>query len=218
MDKEKSQVSQSLNGPSEVSNQTEESKPQPDTYNPFTPALLKLSPDILTKVSETLITVSVGRPPEQQFVQVCPDENFHFLAALLSVEAEKGKKYLLMPQVLPRLDVKFNYEWLYLTVTMQKALSFWPIKAGRNQEQLDNSWLISQMKAVQMAQTEWITVCTDLPTRSYKVREAASKFPDPDWKQLVGGKDVYGLLALAFQNRLIDTEDHAVIQKLRGVI
>jgi hypothetical protein len=57
-------------------------------------------------------------------------------------------------------------------------------------------------------------VAADMSLGAYRIWEASSELPEPEWpKQSLGD-----LLKIAFKGRYIDTLDHGVVKRLRGEI
>jgi hypothetical protein len=203
---------------SEFVDRTEEIKP--DIYNPYTEEDLRLSQDVLDEAmaTEALTTVPAGKPNDQEFIRVHPDDSYHWKAALITHHQERGARYLILPKILPfvsKCNIKFHYEQLFLYVTRQGKVAFWPIKIPKDNS--ENSWLSSAYGAVEMAQGEWVCV-TSVPKRSmYVASPAQGIFPEPDWPKILQGKSIFDLLRLCFgDKRLINVEDHPLIQELRG--
>jgi hypothetical protein len=205
--------------PSEIVNSAKDiEKPGPDIYNPFTPENLKLSQEYLDQIMATpvLNTISVAKPGDQEFVRVCPDIDYHHLAALITHHEEKGARYLVLPAFIPHLDkIKYHFEHLYLYVTRQNELGFWPVKVRFDNR--ENKWLESAEAAVEEATEHWICITSNQRKGRYETAKAIGIIPDPDWPKLIQGKSIWELLAIAFgSNRLVDRETHPLVQKLRG--
>jgi hypothetical protein len=193
-------------------------KPKVDLYNPFNEKSLAMSQADLDRIMSTpvLSSVTVGRPGDQVFVRVCADPNYHLLAALISHAAERDTKYLVTQEFLPFLDkIKFHVEHLYLYVTRQNELGFWPIKVRTDNR--ENKWLASKEAAIERAMDYWVCVVSNPRLGRYETFDAMATIPDPDWPKLIQGRSLWQLLENAFgASRLIDREDHPLIQELRG--
>jgi hypothetical protein len=48
---------------------------------------------------------------------------------------------------------------------------------------------------------------------AYDVFEAAADYGEPEWPSL----DFWGLIRIAFRDRLINSADHPVVKRLRGL-
>ena len=59
----------------------------------------------------------------------------------------------------------------------------------------------------------WVRVKANMGLRAYEIFEAASTIPDPKWPEL----SFQEILRAAFRDRLVDSLNHAVIKRLRGL-
>jgi len=205
--------------PSQSVNQTEGvEEPKVDIYNPFNEKSLAMSQADLDRIMATPVAsaVTVGKPGNQVFFRVCPDPNYHLLAAIINHEAERGTEYLVTQEFLPFLDkIKFNVQHLYLYVTRQNELGFWSIKVRTDDR--ENKWLASKEQAAERAMDHWVCVVSNPRLQRYETFDAIAKIPDPDWLKLIQGRSLWQLLESAFgASRLIDREDHPLVQELRG--
>jgi hypothetical protein len=205
----------------EPSNTPAEEKPKPDIYDPFAPENLKLPQDVLDQaVADPLLTViEVKKPGKQQFVRIHPSEEYRHVAALITDELDGGTRYLIDTAFLPRLqklDIPYDLEQLFLYVTRQGELGFWPIKLRKNNKK--NTWLESATGAADKGMTTWVCIVSKSRENRYQAYEAKGEFLDPDWRKLTQGKTVYELLRIAFEDRLISDESHPLIQRLLGYV
>ena len=225
MDKESESRIQSNDGETPVIQSAEQNdieKPEPDIFDPFSAENIKYPQDLLDQAMTTalLTAVPVGRPSSQVFVQVHPSEDYHFLAPLIAHEDEQSARYLIHPTYLPKIvgstNIKFHVEKLYLYTTRQGGLGLWPIKLPKDQR--ENTWLESQMGAIEAAMENWVCVTTNQSRRMYIAEKARGMFPPPDWDAILQGRTMYQILATAFKDRLILSEEHPLIQKLLGMV
>jgi hypothetical protein len=197
----------------------EEIKPKPDIFDPFDPEGLKLSQEFLDQSMATMVwnTIPVEKPNDQEFLRSHPDESYQFKAALLTHHEERGARYLIHPVFLPHIgNIKYHLEQLFLYVTRQGKVAFWPIKVPKDNR--ENTWLQSAYGAVETAMTDWVCVTSNPRTKMYVTSKAQGNFPEPDWRKILQGKNLFDLLRIAFNDRVITTELHPLIQKLRGAI
>ncbi len=59
----------------------------------------------------------------------------------------------------------------------------------------------------------WIRVVPDMSLGAYTVIEVTEKLCEPEWPEL----SLQELLRIAFKGRIVDSPDHLVIRKLRGL-
>lgn len=192
---------------------------EPDPYDPFAPENLILPQEFLdqTMAQALLNTVPVAKPNEQEFIRVHPDVAYQHLAALITHHDERGARYLVHPKFAPHIgNIKFHLERLYLYTSRQGKVAFWPIKVPKDNR--ENTWLESAVTAVGTAMKEWVCITSDQSSKMYVASKALGDFPEPDWPAITQGKTVFQLLAIAFKERLVASETHPLIQKLRGRI
>jgi hypothetical protein len=106
---------------------------------------------------------------------------------------------------------------LYLYVTKQGSVCWWPIKLPKDGH--ENKWLDSARDAAEKAIDKWISVRSDQTLGAYTIAEALDNddFNASEWPSRNGRSvDQNQLLSLAFKERLIMDIDHPVIRKLRG--
>ena len=194
-------------------------KPKPDIYDPFAPENLRLPQEVLDQkmAIELLTTIPVVKPGDQEFIRVHPDEAYRFVAALITLQEEKGARYFVHPTFVPQIgNIKFHLEQLYLYTSRQGKVAFWPIKLPIDNR--ENSWLESARAVAEAAMEGWGCISSNPQRKMYVASKALGVFPEPDWPAITQGKDVHELLRIACKDRLILSELDPVIQKLRGAI
>jgi hypothetical protein len=196
-------------------------QPKPDIYDPFSPENLRIPQEYLDGIAATPLTVGIEviKPHNQEYVRVHPDETFRYCAPLIALKEEKDARYLIHPSFLPWVTaserIPFRFEMLYLYVTRQGKVAFWPVKVRTGKE---NSWLTSAEAAADHAKQKWVCIISNQKRGRYDVFEAKGDFPDPNWAEVTQGKTVFQLLAIAFKEKLILDENHLQIQKLLGFV
>jgi hypothetical protein len=74
-------------------------------------------------------------------------------------------------------------------------------------------WHRSAAEAAELAMTRWIRVKANMGLGAYEVFEAASTISDPKLPDI----RFQELLRIGFRDRLVDSFDHPVIKRLRGL-
>ena len=59
----------------------------------------------------------------------------------------------------------------------------------------------------------WVRVTADMSLGAYQIFEASAVIPEPVWPEL----SYRELLRIGFRDRLVDTLDHPVVARLRGL-
>ena len=185
-----------------------------DLLDPFNSENLRLDPSYLSQpaAKKLLTVIPVKRPHRQDFVRVHPDKEYRLLTAVLELHEDR-ETFLVPPQFITSLGEGEHYiATLFLYVTRQKTVGIWPAKMpdpnGRQ-----NAWHTSGLDAAERAMKSWIRVVPDMSLGAYTVIEVTEKLCEPEWPEL----SLQELLRIAFKGRIVDSPDHLVIRKLRGL-
>jgi hypothetical protein len=76
-----------------------------------------------------------------------------------------------------------------------------------------NGWHDSAHAAAELATKQWTRIKAHNSAGQYVTSVAVAKIPEPEWPDLSFSE----LLRLAFKDALIDTINHPVVQRLRGL-
>jgi hypothetical protein len=74
-------------------------------------------------------------------------------------------------------------------------------------------WHRSAIAAASLAERQWIRIRANQPNGAYDIYAAEAAIPDPEWPPV----PFQELLRIAFKDRLVNTLEHAVIKRLRGL-
>lgn len=77
---------------------------------------------------------------------------------------------------------------------------------------VSSGWHETAMVAAERGKTKWVRMQADMALGGYRVFEAQGQFSDPEWPTTPFNE----LLEVAFKDRVIDSEDHPVFNKLLG--
>ena len=180
--------------------------------NPFDPDSLRITGDVNTVGAEKLLVrLPVRKPTKQEFFRVRVDAEYRLPCAILEIKEER-EFYLVTPEALPVLSEDVRHVELRLCLNRQGAPFMWPVPMpgpdGRT-----NSWHESAREAANRAEKSWIRMIAVMAEGGYSIYIATGTIPDPQWPE----KTFQELLQLAFKDgKLIDSEDHPVVQQLNG--
>ena len=180
--------------------------------NPFDPDSLRITGDVNTVGAEKLLVrLPVRKPTRQEFFRVHVNIEYRLPCAILEINAER-EFYLVTPEALPALAEDVRHVELRLCLNRQGAPFMWPVPMpgpdGRT-----NSWHESAREAANRAEKSWIRMIAVMAEGGYSIYIATGAIPDPQWPE----KTFQELLQLAFKDgKLIDSEDHPVVQQLNG--
>src|SRR3954447_7042767 len=180
--------------------------------DPFDPASLRLDPGAeLVAVKKVIVRVPVRKPGPQEFVRVHPDPGRRLDTALIDLKEER-ETYLLAPGLRAELGDEAKPTRLYTAISRAGALFLWPV-ALPGPDGRQNPWHQSAHRAAELAIREWVRLRASQEAGEYEIHAAAAPLPEPEWPDL----SLKEMVRLAFSETLIDSVDHPVVRRLRGL-
>jgi hypothetical protein len=181
--------------------------------DPFDLESLRLDQDFTeaSGVKKLLMTVPVRKPNPHDFVRVHPDHAYRSTLALIELREDR-ELFLVPPPIARELPGEFFPVTLYTAINRQGVVFLWPVRLpGPDGKQLE--WHRSAAEAAELAMTHWIRVKANMSLGAYDAYRAGSKISDPKWPEV----SFQELLRIAFKLRYVDSVDHAVVKRLRGL-
>lgn len=163
-------------------------------------------------VKKVITTIPMRKPGNQTFIQVHPNPDYRFQAAMLQLK-DDGECYIVTRDVLAEAAQEIRPKMLYYAITRDGVPFLWPVNLPGADGRLD-SWSESAHKAAEIAQRSWVRLVANRAFGAYDVMQATGNLDDPKWPDL----DFEGVLQLAFKDRVISSADHPVIRRLRGEV
>lgn len=163
-------------------------------------------------VKKALTTVPVRRPDRQWFLRTHPDPDFRIETAVLELK-EESETYLVAPNMRNELAGEVVAKVLITAVTRQGNVFLWPIRMPDEFGKLDE-WNRSAFEAAKVAEKQWIRVVASRSLGAYETFVASGDLPEPEWPE---NKTLIDLVKIAFQGRYIDSFEHPVVKRLRGI-
>jgi hypothetical protein len=160
-----------------------------------------------------LASVSVRKPPAEEYVRVHPDKDKTITVALHENRDNfTSEYYVVMPKMLATMmDLRgVFYAQLCVTVTRAGLTMLWPLKLPTGGA--GNPWYESALKGAELAKDNWIRIFADPSQKQYRIMKALAPFDPPAFPE----KPLNELLELAFRGKVIDAPDHPICRKLRG--
>lgn len=152
--------------------------------------------------------IQIGKPKRDEWITVRPEDDWH-LATYTIEEAETldREHYIVVPELANgMLCDDARYTNLFLTISSTGRLFFWAVKQSAGSRR--NFWAESAKAAVEIAKRGWIRL---IPGHDgYEIREATVQMPSAQWPSL----DRDELIRLAFEDRIIKSDDHPVARRL----
>ena len=76
-----------------------------------------------------------------------------------------------------------------------------------------NAWTDTAQEAMHLGREHWMRLMPDMGLGAYRIYQAEGQLSDPVWPD----KPFEELLEIAFKGRVIDSPDHPVVRRLRGL-
>jgi hypothetical protein len=182
----------------------------PDPFDPKSLAL-KGNPADAIGVKRALTVVPVRKPNRQEFFRTHPNEEYAVQMATLELKTE-NETYAVSPEVAMAIPGETRIVRLTTTINRQGNVFLWPVLLPSN-EGREMAWHSSAREAAERAQSNWVRMVANMGGGYYDIWEADGSVAEPQWPE----HTFLQLLKVAFGNgRLIDREDHPVLQQLLG--
>ena len=171
-----------------------------------------ISQDFLdeTEVKQILTSVPIRKPIKDEFIKVHPENNLTL--STLELKTESGV-WVVDRDIVPHVKEEVVVKVLVHTINSAGVSFLWPLKySGNDGRSLDN-WSLTAINASQVAKNKWIRLKPDHIAGGYSAYEAQGNLPEPEWPE-ESWEDV---MDIAFRDRIIDSVDHHIIRKLKGL-
>ena len=187
-----------------------------DTKKPsaFDPSRFKINPNNQTgtEVRKFLTHVPVRKPTKQQFVRVHPSSDYRMVCGIIKMEDDE-RPFLVVPGMCQILGEEIKLVDLRLSMDRQGNFFLWPVPLAHTIG-IKNMWNDSHRDVANSAENLWTRMFSNQAIGAYEGIKAESKIPEPFW----GPDTLEHYLKIAFGGgHVIETEDHPVIDKLRGL-
>jgi len=127
----------------------------------------------LEGAQEQLATISVRKPPAEDFVRVNSEREMSLTVALHENRDNfTSEYYVVLPKMLgTMLDLRsVFYAQLYVTVTRSGLVMLWPVKLPTGGA--GNPWYDSALKGAELAKANWIRIFADPGQKQYRIMKA----------------------------------------------
>jgi hypothetical protein len=125
---------------------------------------------------------------------------------------EENECYLVASHLHTELQSEATPYLLLTTINRQGVGFLWPIRMPGADGKLDD-WNQSAIEAAKLARTKWVRVTANRSLGAYDVFVASGNLAEPDWPDADFGK----LIRTAFRDRVVDSLDHPLVKRLRGL-
>jgi hypothetical protein len=177
---------------------------------------LKLTADEASQLGaeEVLANIAVRKPANNEFVRVTLDPRMS-LATSIYIDRDR-EVWFVPPNARSLFPVGLKWMLLITTVNQRGLCFLWPLALGDGGQisQRKNMWHDTAREAAELAKREWVKIVSDMAAGCYRIFKAKGRLPDPVFPD----KSMNDLMRLAFRGRIIDREDHPVVQQADGII
>jgi hypothetical protein len=185
---------------------------QDDNYDPLDPASHKVSqPDYDT---DDLSVISVRKPGPREFFRSHPDPAYRRDVELFEHKGKESELYLVHRCVAQLFEEELISVRLVTSINKVGSVFLCPIRIWDDDNVRLYRLFTSAMKIVARSETEWIRRRYSQDEGGYAGKAAVGDLGDPAWPSASFSE----LFRLAFDGRVIDNIDHAVLKELRGEI
>jgi hypothetical protein len=173
-------------------------------------ASLRLSPDFALGARQKRVTtvVQLRKPKPTEFVRV--REGTEWCLDTFTVE-ERKQCYLIAPSLWDELAKHRKHTYIFTAMSRQAELYLWPINCPIGDGK--HAWFDSHLAAITSAQKQWTQMAWDWGKSIFDVTIAEGHLPDPQWPDLTFEQ----IVNLCFGDRVIDSLDHPVVRRQRGL-
>jgi hypothetical protein len=169
------------------------------------------SASTIAGISEVLTHVPVRKPNRAEFFRIHPSESL--VTSVFVDREEGGEVYVVAPNMRGPLAGEIGSVLLVPAINRQGGVFVWPVRLP-SEDGWRNTWTITAYQAAGLAKEHWIRLVSDRGVSGYRVYRAEGELSDPVWSTM----PFQDLLELAFRGRAIETEDHPIVRRLRGLL
>ena len=176
---------------------------------------LRLSVDEVDTIGskEILTRVPVRRPQRGEYVRVNPNPEMSIVVTIYTDKDDRDEVFFVAPSMRGVLAEDLKAVLLVTAISRRGTLFIWPLQIPSEENPIGRSWHESARKAAEIAKGTWVRIIADKSLGGYRARAAEGKLADPVWPEVTFNE----LLEIAFQDRIIQSGDHPVVRRLRGL-
>ena len=187
-----------------------------DLFDPANLSRMRMSQDFteLAAVRPVITSIATRKPTRREFVRVRPGAEWRF-ETWCFYDQDTNEVYMVTPEMLPFIHGDVKPTALVLAITRNSPIPFlWPLTLPSSDGR-PNRWHESGIEAARRAESRWLRSTADMTAGCYVPFEALAELPDPEWP---ADFEMNDYIRLAFQGRLIDSNSHICLRRLRGEI
>lgn len=173
---------------------------------------LRLSPDAaaVAGTSEILSHVPIRKPNRHEFFRTPMAPDMWFGTGIFE-DKEEREIFFVTPAMREALVGEIKPVVLVPAITRQGVLLLWPLKLPSDGP--GRSWAETARQAAELGKTRWVRLAPDMGLGGYRIFMAEGSLSDPEWPD----KPLNEIMQISFRDRIVDSENHPVIRRLRGL-
>jgi hypothetical protein len=167
-------------------------------------------------VKQLLTHVPVKKPSKTDFIRVSPDTAHRVGMYMITIKGSSNAEdtYAVLPKLIQLIDPKVVAKFtLFLAINRQRIPFIWPVRVPATDAKA-NEWHTSAREAAEMAMSRWVRVVANMARGSYDISVAEAELSPPEWPE----EDYPTILDIAFKGKIVDSDEHAVVQQMRGLV
>jgi hypothetical protein len=174
---------------------------------------LRLSSDAaaINGTTEILSHIPLRKPNRHEFFRTRPEPEMWFDTGIFE-DKEEREVFFVTPAMREALVGEIRPVILVPTITRQGVLLLWPLKLPM-EGMRHNSWSETARQAAEMAKAKWVRLAPDMGLGGYRIYVAEGELSEPQWPD----KPLNEIMQIAFRDRVVDSENHPVVRRLRGL-
>ncbi|WP_406662392.1 hypothetical protein V7O66_06565 [Methanolobus sp. ZRKC3] len=167
---------------------------------------------------KVITTIPVRKPKKTEFFRIRPEPEWCVDLAIADMMDGEDERYLVMPEFYPELEAfgVLKPVRIYTAITYTTNVLFLTDVGLPDVEGKHNEYHRSRMEAYEVAKTNWVKIMADMSLGAYIRYEPATQLDDPDWPE--EPVNLEAAINIAFKGRIIDSNDHPVLKRLRGEV
>jgi hypothetical protein len=172
--------------------------------------LLSTNAAAVVGTSEILSHVPIRKPNRHEFFRTRSEPGMWFDTGVFE-DKEEREIFMVLPSMREALVGEIKPVLLVPSITRQGVLLLWPLKLPM--EGPGRSWAETARQAAELAKTKWVRLVPDMGLGGYRIYQAEGALSEPEWPD----KPLNEIMEIAFRDRIVDSADHPVVRRLRGL-
>ncbi len=167
--------------------------------------------DEALQVGAPVITIPVRKPDKLKHYRVHPTFVVDRYILVLR-EGMDESTYLVYPELVSLLPEAINKARIYPYINRNNTVALWRINHPKQGSRRNQKMFSTAVAAAEAARMVWTRVWWNADTSTYNHQPVRADLPDPQWPDM----DFKEMLRLGFDDMVIDSPDHPVLQEIEG--